>query len=49
MNKIASTFLLVGHKFMHELYLRQPVFAYKFVDDLLNIVKGFYNLEKQLV
>ena len=41
MNKIANKFLLVGHKFMHELHLRQPVFTYKFVDYLLNIVKGF--------
>ena len=41
MNKIANKLLLVGHKFMQELHLRQPVFTYKFVDHLLNIVKGF--------
>ena len=29
MNKKISKFLLVGHKFMPEMHLRQPGFSYK--------------------
>ena len=28
MNEIVNTFLLVGDKFMSEMYLRQPAFTY---------------------
>ena len=28
MNEIVNKFLLTGHKFMHEMHLRQPGFTY---------------------
>ena len=35
MNEIVNKFLLVGHKFMPEMHLKQPGFTYSVVDHLL--------------
>ena len=47
MNKIINKFLLTGDKFMSE--LKQQVLLIVIVDHLLNIVKEFKNLEKQVI
>ena len=50
MNKIINKILLTGDKFMPELHSKQPGFTYiVLVDHLLNIVKEFKNLEKQVI
>ena len=49
MNKVVNKFLLAGSKFMPELHLRQSGFTYSACWPLLNIVKGFKNLEKQII
>ena len=55
MNKIINKFLLIGEKFIPELQLKQPGFTYGlygltyFMDNLVNIVKDFKNLEKHVI
>ena len=49
MNKIINKFLLTGDKFMPKLHLRQHDLLIMLLDNLLNIVKEFRNLEKQVV
>ena len=49
MNKIVKTSLLARDKFMPVLHLKQPVILTVLVDRLLNIVKGFKNIKKQVI
>ena len=49
MNKIVNKFLLAGDKSMPELHFRQPGLLKVLVDGLLNILKLFKVLEKQVV
>ena len=49
MNKIINKFLLTGDKFMPELSLKQQDLLIVLVDHLLNIVKKFRNLEKEVI
>ena len=48
-NKIINRFLLTGDKFMLELHLKKPGFTLLYVEHMLNIVKEFKNLEKQVI
>ena len=48
MNKIVKTSLLARDKSMPVLHLKQPVILTVLVDRLLNIVKGFKNIKKQV-
>ena len=43
-----NKFLLTGDKFMPEFHFKEPGFLVV-VDHLLNIVKEFKNLEKQVI
>ena len=43
MNEIVSKLLLAGDKFMPEMHLRQPGFAYSACDHLLKLKKEFKN------
>ena len=49
MNKIVNKFLLAGDKSMPELHFRQPGLLKVLVNRLLNIVKLFKILEKQVI
>ena len=49
MKKIINKFLLTGDKFMPELPLKHQDLLIVLVDHLLNIVKEFKNLEKQVI
>ena len=49
MKKIINKFLSTGDKFIPQLHLKDPGFTYVLVDHLLNIVKEFKNLEKQVI
>ena len=48
MDKINNKFLLTRDRFMPKFHLRQLGFTYSIVGHLLNIVKEFKNLEKQV-
>ena len=47
MNKIVNNFLLAGDKYMPEIHLRQPGFAYSACEHLLKTKKKYKNLNKQ--
>ena len=49
MNKFIKKFLLTGDKFMPELHLKQLGFTYSACGPLLNTVKKFKTLEKQVI
>ena len=49
MNKIINKFLLTRDKFMPEMHLNSQDLLIVIVDHLLNIVKEFKNLEKQVI
>ena len=49
MNKIIKKILLTGDKFIPELHIKQPGFTIMFVEHLLNMLKEFKNLEKQVI
>ena len=47
MNEIVNKFLLVGDKFMPEMHLRQPGFAYSAYGPFTKSKKEYKNLKKQ--
>ena len=49
MNKIVNNFVLAGDKFMLTLHPEQLDLLKKLVEHLLNIMKGFKCLKKQVI